>query len=173
MYATLAHRRITLVDTAGMRKYKAWDTSTPLEALAVSHAKRAIAMAHVAMLVVDAREGVTKQDLSLAQYALDEGRALVVAVNKTDLLKGAKNRQEVRVKSKSRDWMVIVVSCLPQSVWCHECVAFTTSELKQVCDMLRMLLVWTQCFHWTWSTCLRSSVNSLLRCRYSRCCRCQ
>lgn len=80
-----AGRTWTLIDTAGMRRWGLWDLSTPLEGAAHARAKKALALAHVAVLVVDATVGLTKQDVRLAADVLEEGRALVVALNKCDL----------------------------------------------------------------------------------------
>jgi GTP-binding protein len=62
------------------------DTRTPLEPQSVSAAQRALALSHVALLVVDGKLGLSTQDVQLASDALEEGRPLVVALNKSDLL---------------------------------------------------------------------------------------
>jgi GTP-binding protein len=56
------------------------------EKFSVIKTLQAVAEADVAILVVDGAEGITEQDLGLAGYALEQGRAMVVAVNKWDLL---------------------------------------------------------------------------------------
>ncbi len=75
---------VKLFDTAGMRK-KA-KVQSKLEKLSVSDALRAIKFAEVAVLLLDAETPFDKQDLQLADLALREGRALVIAVNKWDLI---------------------------------------------------------------------------------------
>jgi GTPase len=73
---------IRLVDTAGLRrKAKVEDK---LEKLAVADALRVIRLAHVVVLVVDADAILDRQDLAIARLVIDEGRALVIAVNKWD-----------------------------------------------------------------------------------------
>jgi hypothetical protein len=71
---TLQHRdaRIQMVDTAGMRRWGAWDLTTPLEGEAVGAARRALQRANVVVLVVDASGG-TKEGLTLASQALSAG----------------------------------------------------------------------------------------------------
>lgn len=77
-------RPFRLVDTAGLRR-KAKVTGK-LERLAATDSLRAIRFAHVAVLVVDATAGLDRQDLTIASLVLDEGRALVIALNKWDLV---------------------------------------------------------------------------------------
>lgn len=84
---------VKLFDTAGMRK-KA-KVQSKLEKLSVADALRAIRFAEVAVLLLDAEHPFDKQDLQIADLALREGRALVIAVNKWDLIedKDAKMRE--------------------------------------------------------------------------------
>ena len=75
---------VKLFDTAGMRK-KA-KVQTKLEKLSVADSLRAIQFAEVVVMLTDAEAPLEKQDLQIADLALREGRALVVAVNKWDLV---------------------------------------------------------------------------------------
>jgi GTPase len=77
-------RPIRLWDTAGMRKRARIDE--PLEKMAVQDGLRAIKFAEVVVLVLDAGHPFEKQDLQLADLIEREGRALVIAVNKWDLV---------------------------------------------------------------------------------------
>ena len=77
-------RRIKLWDTAGMRR-KA-KVKEKLEKLSVADALRAIRFADVVVLLLDATEPLKKQDLAIADLVAREGRALVIAVNKWDLI---------------------------------------------------------------------------------------
>ena len=77
-------RAIRLVDTAGLRRKTRIEA--PVEKLSASASLRAIRMSHVAVLLVDATEALEKQELTIANRVLTEGRALVVAVNKWDLV---------------------------------------------------------------------------------------
>ncbi|HEX5538415.1 MAG TPA: ribosome biogenesis GTPase Der, partial [Methylophilaceae bacterium] len=75
-------KRYTIIDTAGVRKRgKVFEA---IEKFSVVKTMQAIEEANVAILVVDAQDGITEQDAHVAAYILDSGRALVVAVNKWD-----------------------------------------------------------------------------------------
>lgn len=78
-------RQVNLVDTAGIRR-KA-KVQEKLEKLSVSDALRAIQYAEVVVLMLDATQPFERQDLQLADLVEREGRALVIAVNKWDLVK--------------------------------------------------------------------------------------
>ncbi len=85
-------KHYTLIDTAGVRKRgKVFEA---IEKFSVIKTMQAIEDANVAVLVVDAQEGITEQDAHVAAYILEAGRALVVAVNKWDSL-----------KDDERDWI--------------------------------------------------------------------
>jgi GTP-binding protein len=75
---------IRLIDTAGLRRKSR--VKQKLEKLSTSDAMRAMHYAHVVVLLVDATAPLEKQDLTLARIAVEEGRALVVAANKWDLV---------------------------------------------------------------------------------------
>lgn len=85
-------RRINLVDTAGLRKQARVENG--LEKMSAAATKHAAFMAQVVVLVLDAEGVLDKQDLTIARQVLDEGRALVIAVNKWDIA----NRAEVLEK---------------------------------------------------------------------------
>jgi GTP-binding protein len=78
-------RPVRLVDTAGLRK-KARVTEK-LEKMSTHESMRAVRLAHVVVLVIDAAQPFDKQDLVIARHVAEEGRALVVAVNKWDSVK--------------------------------------------------------------------------------------
>ena len=79
-------REVRLIDTAGMRK-KARVTDK-LEKMAVADARHAVDFAEVVVLLLDATQGLEHQDLKIASMVLEEGRALIVAVNKWDVAEG-------------------------------------------------------------------------------------
>ncbi len=81
---TFRDRPYLLIDTAGIRR-KGRVTET-LEKLSVVMALKSLERADVAVLVMDASEGVTAQDAHIAGYAHEAGRAIVLAVNKWDLV---------------------------------------------------------------------------------------
>ena len=75
-------KHYTLIDTAGVRKRG--KVSEVVEKFSAIKALEAIEKSHVVILVIDARDGLTDQDLTLLGFALNSGRALVIAVNKWD-----------------------------------------------------------------------------------------
>jgi GTP-binding protein len=77
-------KRYVLIDTAGIRRKG--KVSRALEKFSVIQALKAMDRAHVVLAVIDAEEGVTDQDLTVAGYAYEKGRALILLVNKWDLL---------------------------------------------------------------------------------------
>lgn len=85
-------RTFVLVDTAGLRRRAR--IRDALEFYSTLRARRALEQAHVAVLVLDATEGPVDQDQRIAQEVVEAGRALVVAVNKWDLVSG-KNAREL------------------------------------------------------------------------------
>jgi len=89
-----AGRRYTLIDTAGLRRRG--KTGEGAEYFSIVKALQAIEAANVAVLVLDAAEGVTEQDAHVAGYILERGRAVVLAVNKWDAA-----GKEARLKVKS------------------------------------------------------------------------
>jgi len=76
---------IRLVDTAGLRRRSRVDTA--LEKMAVADTQRIIRLAEVVIVVMDVQTLFDKQDLQITQSIIDEGRALVLVINKWDLVK--------------------------------------------------------------------------------------
>jgi GTP-binding protein len=83
----LAERRIRLIDTAGMRKRAR--VQEKLEKLSVADTRRAIDFAEVVVLLLDATKGLEHQDLKIADHVIEEGRALIIAINKWDVAEHA------------------------------------------------------------------------------------
>jgi GTP-binding protein len=77
-------RRIRLVDTAGMRRRA--NIEDPVEKLSVSNSVEAIRLAEVVVLVLDSAGILDKQDLTIARMVAEEGRSLVIAINKWDVV---------------------------------------------------------------------------------------
>ncbi len=75
---------VRLIDTAGLRKQAR--ITEKLEKLSAGDAMRAMEYAQVVVLLLDARTSLERQDLAIARRTLDEGRALIVAANKWDLV---------------------------------------------------------------------------------------
>src|SRR6476620_4666315 len=77
---------VILIDTAGIRLRGKVASGAAAERYSTLRALTALSRADVAVLVVDAVEGLTSQDAHVAGYAVEEGKGLVVAVNKWDLV---------------------------------------------------------------------------------------
>lgn len=95
---------VRLIDTAGMRRRGRIAAGEAAERFSAIRALRAIGRADVAVLVIDAVEGLTAQDAHVAGYVTEEGVGLVLAINKWDLVEkdehtfdayAARIRQEV------------------------------------------------------------------------------
>jgi GTP-binding protein len=74
--------KYTLIDTAGIRRRKS--VKETVEKFSIVKTLQAVKDAHVVILVIDARDTIVEQDLHLLGYAIDAGRALIIAVNKWD-----------------------------------------------------------------------------------------
>ncbi len=88
-------RPVKLIDTAGMRKKAR--VQDKLEKLSVADALHAVDFAEVVVLLLDATKGLEVQDLKIADRVLQEGRALIIALNKWDVaMEGSSLYQGVR-----------------------------------------------------------------------------
>lgn len=97
------------VDTAGIRRKGR--TTQMTEKLSVVMARRHIRMANVVLLVVDATEGVVGSDATIAGYAHEEGRAVIIVVNKWDAAEGKSKRafaDAIRDQLKFLDYAPVV-----------------------------------------------------------------
>jgi GTP-binding protein len=81
---TYNRKRYVLIDTAGIRRKG--KVSQKLEKYSVVQALKAMDRADVVLVVIDAEEGVTDQDVTVAGYAYEKGRAVILVVNKWDSL---------------------------------------------------------------------------------------
>jgi GTP-binding protein len=97
VYIPMEHngREYTLIDTAGIRRRK--NVTDVVEKYSVIKTLRAIEDANVCLLIIDAREGISDQDLSLLGFILEAGRSLVLAVNKWD---GLEEHVKDRIKTE-------------------------------------------------------------------------
>lgn len=96
---TRADQRFVLIDTAGLRRRGR--VSGTVEKFSAVKTLEAIRSAHVVILVLDARQGLTEQDQHLAGHVIDAGRGLVLAVNKWDGLE-ADTKRRVRAEHARR-----------------------------------------------------------------------
>ncbi|MCC6940979.1 MAG: ribosome biogenesis GTPase Der [Novosphingobium sp.] len=77
------YRPVRLIDTAGMRKKS--NVVDKLEKMSVADARHAIDFAEVVVLMLDSTRGLEHQDLKIASMVLEEGRALMICINKWDI----------------------------------------------------------------------------------------
>ena len=81
-----------LIDTAGIRRKG--KTKEKLEKFSILKALAALERCDVAIVLIDAGEGITEQDTKVIGYALDQGKGMIVLVNKWDLVADDKKRQD-------------------------------------------------------------------------------
>jgi GTP-binding protein len=94
-------RRYLFVDTAGLRrKSKVIKANDTVEAISVMRAIRAIDRAEVVVLLFDAAEGIAEQDAKILGLAVDRGRAIVIGLNKIDLLD---REEQKKAEERARD----------------------------------------------------------------------
>jgi GTPase len=110
-------RRFRLIDTAGIRRKGKTDEMA--EKLSVIMARKSLERADVAIVVIDAVEGVTALDANIAGYAVDAGCSIIIAVNKWDAVADKETNTAVeferglRDKMKFLEWApVITISAL-------------------------------------------------------------
>ncbi|MGD2128732.1 MAG: ribosome biogenesis GTPase Der [Lysobacterales bacterium] len=134
-----------LIDTAGVRRRSR--ISESVEKFSTIKALQAIERAHVVVLMLDAREGLTDQDTTLLSHILEQGRAMVIALNKWDGL-DPEHRKMVRAELDRRlsyaSWaQVVTLSALHgsgiqeliqavQRAWRSATMDFSTPELTRV-----------------------------------------
>jgi len=84
-------KNYTLIDTAGIRRRR--KVTEKIEKFSIVKSLQAIDEANVVVLVIDAKEGITEQDLRLLRFILDAGRALLITINKWDKLSNYEREQ--------------------------------------------------------------------------------
>jgi len=115
---TIQHEGIdyTFVDTAGIRRKG--KTILQAEKMSVIMARRHLRMSNVALLVLDASEGLLALDATIAGYAVEEGRCVILCVNKWDIAPDKNKKkflQDVRDELKFLEWApVVFLSALKQ-----------------------------------------------------------
>ena len=93
-------RIYTIIDTAGLRQKSR--INEDVEYYGFVRALRAIDRADVAVLVIDASVGLTDQDQHIARHALDKGCAMVIALNKWDLIDNPETKADIRSRLEDR-----------------------------------------------------------------------
>jgi len=88
-------KEYTLIDTAGVRRRS--KVNEVVEKFSIIKTLQSISASNVVLVIFDAHIGITEQDVSLLGYALEQGRALVIAVNKWD---GLESHERSRIKDE-------------------------------------------------------------------------
>ncbi len=142
-------RVFELVDTAGLRRKARIKQS--LEKMSAGASLNAIRFAHVVVLMLDARLGLDKQDLDIGRHVLEEGRNLIVALNKWDEVKDG----QVQLKNIHRRLATSLAQA--KGVPVHTVSALQGKNLSRVLDSaLDLYGAWT----WRLNT---SDLNTWLR----------
>ena len=103
-----------IIDTAGIRRKG--KTTAMAEKLSVVMAQKSLERADVAIVLIDAEEGVTALDSAIAGYALEKGCSIILVLNKWDLLEdkdtasGTKFEQKVRREMKFLSWAPVITT---------------------------------------------------------------
>ena len=103
-----------IIDTAGIRRKG--KTTAMAEKLSVVMARKSLERADVAIVLLDAEEGVTALDSAIAGYALEKGCSIILVLNKWDLLEGkdtasgTKFEQKVRQEMKFLSWAPVITT---------------------------------------------------------------
>ncbi|HQY67354.1 MAG TPA: ribosome biogenesis GTPase Der [Pyrinomonadaceae bacterium] len=111
-YLTADGKDYMIIDTAGIRRKG--KTTEMAEKLSVIMARKALERADVAIIVIDAVEGVTNLDANIAGYAVDSGCSVIIVVNKWDALEEKETNtiyefeRTLRMAMKFLDWAPIV-----------------------------------------------------------------
>ena len=100
---TVDGRDFVLIDTAGIRRKG--KTNEMAEKMSVVMARKSLERADVAILVIDAVEGVTHLDANIAGYAVDSGCSVIIVVNKWDALEEKETKTIYQFEDKLRQGM--------------------------------------------------------------------
>ncbi len=139
-------QRYTIVDTAGLRNKSKIDED--VEYYGFVRAMRAIDRAEVALLVIDGSIGLTDQDQRVAGFAAERECAMVIVLNKWDLVEGPDAKAEVREKIADRMTFVgyapVVATCALTGKSCGKIWAAVDNAYENYCKTIptNQLNVW-------------------------------
>ena len=135
-YVTYKDNEFIIVDTAGIRKKSKVDYG--VEKFAVDRAIRSIRDCDVAVLVIDAKEGISDQDKKISSIITEAGKGLIVAINKWDLIED-KNANTINKFEKELEIDIPFLSFAPK--------IFISAVTKQRLDQIfvESLKVYEQC----------------------------
>ncbi len=97
---SFAGKEYVLIDTAGIRRKSR--VKEKIEKFSIIKALNSLERSDIAIIMIDATEGVTDQDAHICGYALDRGKGIVVVVNKWDLIKGNQYKINMLIDSIER-----------------------------------------------------------------------
>jgi GTP-binding protein len=121
-------QKFLLIDTAGIRRRARIDDG--VEKFSVVQSLRAIEEAGVVIVLLDAREGVTDQDLHLIGIAADRGSALVIGINKWDSMSLADRRQVERDAERMLDFVAYAERCFISALHGSNIAELVTTAMR-------------------------------------------
>ncbi|PIV90035.1 ribosome biogenesis GTPase Der [Candidatus Gracilibacteria bacterium CG17_big_fil_post_rev_8_21_14_2_50_48_13] len=130
-FLTREEKIYKLVDTAGIKRRGRIDQG--IETFSLLRTQRAIARADVCLLVIDAARGITKQDMHVVEYVLEEKKGLIIVVNKWDLIKTYDDLPEdlraarIRVPDLMEQYIAFLRFKFPFLPWAS--VVFTSAKM--------------------------------------------
>lgn len=95
-------QRYNIIDTAGIRRKRAIEDES-IERYSIVRALAAVRRCDVALIVIDAQDGVTEQDTKVAGYVHDEGKAAIIIINKWDAIEKETNTMDAYRKQVLED----------------------------------------------------------------------
>jgi GTP-binding protein len=107
-YLTISGQPVVLIDTAGLRHRR--KVTNPVDTFSMMRTAEAIDRCHVALVVLDGTQGVTRDDQRIVQRVLESGCGLVVLVNKWDLVVHAPGRGGPRTPREAETQLTAVVA---------------------------------------------------------------
>lgn len=135
-----------LVDTAGIKRRGRIEQG--IETFSLLRTQRAIARADVCVLVIDAVRGITKQDMHVVEYVLEEKKGLIIVVNKWDLIKSYDDLPEdlraarIRVPDLMEQYIAFLRFKFPFLPWAP--VVFTSAKtgrnVQQIFPQVEMVM---------------------------------
>jgi len=134
------------VDTAGVKRR--WKSSERLEKFTSMRSLRSVERSQIVCLLIDGSEGLTRQDMALASFVREEGKGVVMVVNKWDLVQEDWNNYEAELRSTLGELKQVPIICISASTGYHCLKVFeavnkinkllerklTTSEVNRVIE---------------------------------------
>lgn len=120
-----------LIDTAGIRRKS--KVKDKIEKISIIKTLRSLDRCHIAVILIDAEEGIAEQDARICGYAIDRGRGVILAINKWDLIK--KSREKVRALNNAIERQLNFVSFSPRI----NVSALTGERVKKLFDEINLV----------------------------------